>query len=91
MLCSALRCPCLCSIGGFGVAVCVLSALFVWLYHRRTAVRSSSPAFLLCMLGGLVLLFLSAIFWSEEEPTDASCTSAIWLLVLGASVGLVMK
>jgi heme/copper-type cytochrome/quinol oxidase subunit 4 len=69
------------SIVGF-VLVAILLC-FLYFFHLRTAIKASSPWFLLATLTGIVLLFVSGASLSVATPTNATCRSGWWTLNMG--------
>jgi hypothetical protein len=71
------------AISIIGLVVIALVLCFLYFFHLRTAIKASSPLFLLATLSGLILLFVGGIFLSQSTPTDTSCRAAWWTINLG--------
>ena len=87
------------AITAIGFTFCGLTLAFVYTFHRRTAVRTAAPYFLVgellqpcsaercfaATVGGLCLMYLAGYFLAQPLPTDAQCSAAVWTGVLGLS------
>jgi hypothetical protein len=77
------------AITGFGQAMAALGLLTVTVsfvlvlsYRHKVVIRSSSVPFLCVILVGMGLLLAAMIPWAVV-PTEASCSSFLWLVNLG--------
>jgi heme/copper-type cytochrome/quinol oxidase subunit 4 len=66
-----------------GAFIVCLILCFLYFFHLRSAIKASSPLFLLATLTGLLMLFISGTFLMHASPTDVSCGAGWWLANLG--------
>jgi heme/copper-type cytochrome/quinol oxidase subunit 4 len=66
-----------------GACVVGLILCFLYFFHLRSAIKASSPVFLLATLSGLLMLFISGTFLMRSSPTNLSCSSGWWLVNIG--------
>jgi hypothetical protein len=56
---------------------------FLYFFHLRSAIKASSPVFLLGTVIGLLMLFISGALLARDEPTNATCAGGWWILNIG--------
>jgi heme/copper-type cytochrome/quinol oxidase subunit 4 len=66
-----------------GACVVALILCFLYFFHLRSAIKASSPLFLLATLTGILFMFISGALLTKEYPTDITCGSGWWLANLG--------
>jgi heme/copper-type cytochrome/quinol oxidase subunit 4 len=66
-----------------GVCLIALILCFIYFFHLRSAIKASSPLFLIGTVGGLLMLFLSGTLLAQTDPTDDTCAGGWWMLNMG--------
>jgi heme/copper-type cytochrome/quinol oxidase subunit 4 len=66
-----------------GATMIALILCFLYFFHLRSAIKASSPLFLLATIAGMLLMFISGSLLTHNDPTDTSCNSGWWLLNIG--------
>jgi len=69
-------------LAAFSIVVCLLLALIVVVYRATRRIRIRAPVFMLIIILGCVLMFMT-MFFLFGEPTVASCQLRPWLFLLG--------
>jgi uncharacterized membrane protein len=70
-------------VSALGCALVALILCFLYFFHLRSAIKASSPIFLIATVTGLLMLFLSGTLLARSDPTNATCESGWWLLNVG--------
>jgi hypothetical protein len=70
------------ALATFGIVVSIVFFGFVFKFRERKILVASSPLFLLIMLAGSVLMYLTIFAWVLESQTVA-CHMRFWLLGIG--------
>lgn len=66
-----------------GACVVALILCFLYFFHLRSAIKASSPLFLLATLTGILFMFISGALLTKEYPTDMTCGFGWWFVNLG--------
>lgn len=69
-------------VAAVGIAISIILAAFVIKFRDRKILLAASPLFLLLILGGTVLMYLTIFSWVLEAHTVA-CHMRYWLLGMG--------
>lgn len=70
------------SLAAVGVAVSIILIGFVWKFRERKILLAASPLFLIIILVGTILMYLTIFAWLLESRT-AACHMRFWLLGMG--------
>jgi heme/copper-type cytochrome/quinol oxidase subunit 4 len=66
-----------------GSALIVLILCFLYFFHLRSAIKASSPVFLIGTVIGLLMLFISGSLLTRNSPNNVTCSGGWWMLNLG--------
>ena len=72
-------------VSGLFALCCICLCIFVYLYRDLKVWRFASPNFLFGSLIGAILAYVGIILMSADASTG-TCTSALWLYVVGMSL-----
>lgn len=70
------------SIAAAGIAISIILIGFVWKFRERKILLAASPLFLIIILVGTILMYLTIFAWLLESRT-AACHMRFWLLGMG--------
>ena len=70
------------SLAAAGIAISIILAGFVWKFRERKILLAASPLFLIIILAGTILMYLTIFAWLMESQTVA-CHMRFWLLGMG--------
>jgi ABC-type phosphate transport system substrate-binding protein len=66
-----------------GACLIVLILCFLYFFHLRSAIKASSPVFLIATVVGMLFLFISGALLTQNDPSNHTCESGWWLLNVG--------
>jgi hypothetical protein len=66
-----------------GVCIIILILCFIYFFHLRSAIKASSPIFLIATIIGMLFLFTSGPLLTRSIPTSRFCESGWWMMNIG--------